>query len=293
MSSSAAATAATAAAEKETRHYTRRTTRQRVVDLLREAIELVEKRCAEPAKGTLLPASVAASSSSSAPAETLTTSLFAPVNSKKPKTPKATVTAAAMNGSSSNSQTLKVKKMASCPGGPKAFNEFLKKERPRVEAELGPSATYANVRRKISANWKAQCGASNSKTRKTAKTAATPGRVNAKVPLLSAVPEGAEENSSNTTPRNNANATNANARNVNANANARNANSNKGYENLGMDDTLGMRKIRIGNRDLFMTEANSGLFEREDDMNPGGFVGYLKNGRIVESNSPENENSLM
>jgi hypothetical protein len=179
-----------------------------------------------------------------------------------------------MNGS--NSQTLKVKKMASCPGGPKAFNEFLKKERPRVEAELGASATYANVRRKIAANWKAQCGASNSKTRKTAKTAVTPGRVNAKVPLLSALPEGEEENSSNT-PRNN---------------NNRNANTNKGYENLGMDDTLGMRKIRIGNRDLFMTDANSGLFEREDDMNPGGFVGYLRNGRIVESNSPDEE-SLM
>lgn len=283
MSSATAATAS-AAAEKETRHYTRRTTRQRVVDLLREAIELVEKRCAEPAKGTLMPSASAAS----APAEPLLLSTAA-VQAKKPKTPK-TATLAAMNGS--NSQTLKVKKLPSCPGGPKAFNEFLKKERPRVEAELGPSATYANVRRKISANWKLQCGASNSKTRKTAKTATTPGRVNAKVPLLSAVPEAEEENSSNTTPRNNrnANARNANARNANSNANA---NANKGYENLGMDDTLGMRKIRIGNRDLFMTEANSGLFEREDDMNPGGFVGYLKNGRIVESNSPENEESLM
>ena len=291
MSSSAATATAAAAAEKETRHYTRRTTRQRVVDLLREAIELVEKRCAEPAKGaTLMPAS--ASVATAAAAEPLLLSAAAVQNSKKPKTPKATATLAAMNGSSSssNSQTLKVKKMASCPGGPKAFNEFLKKERSRVEAELGPSASYANVRRKIAANWKAQCGASNSKTRKTAKaTATTPGRVNAKVPLMSAIPEGAEEeNSSNTTPRNNAN------RNSNANRNAnRNANANKGYENLGMDDTLGMRKIRIGNRDLFMTEANSGLFEREDDMNPGGFVGYLKNGRIVESNSPENENSLM
>jgi hypothetical protein len=59
-----------------------------------------------------------------------------------------------------------------------------------------------------------------------------------------------------------------------------------GYEDLGMDDNLGMRKISVNGRKLLMTNGNSGLFE---DMNgaPGEFVGYLKNGKVAPSSPPE------
>ena len=58
------------------------------------------------------------------------------------------------------------------------------------------------------------------------------------------------------------------------------------YEDLGMNDNLGMRKIRVNGRRLLMTNGNSGLFE---DMNgaPGEFVGYLKNGKVTASSPPE------
>jgi len=58
------------------------------------------------------------------------------------------------------------------------------------------------------------------------------------------------------------------------------------YEDLGMNDNLGMRKIRVNGRQLLMTNGNSGLFE---DMNgaPGEFVGYLKNGKVAPSSPPE------
>ena len=55
-----------------------------------------------------------------------------------------------------------------------------------------------------------------------------------------------------------------------------------------MDDMFGMRKVRVEGRDLYMTDANKGLFNRkdEDDDPLGEFVGYLRNGKIVEQNAP-------
>jgi hypothetical protein len=54
-----------------------------------------------------------------------------------------------------------------------------------------------------------------------------------------------------------------------------------------MDDMFGMRKIRMEGRDLYMSD-NMGLFNRndEDDDPLGEFVGYLRNGKIVEQNAP-------
>jgi hypothetical protein len=59
------------------------------------------------------------------------------------------------------------------------------------------------------------------------------------------------------------------------------------YEDLGMDDMFGMRKVRVEGRDLYMSD-NMGLFNRndEDDDPLGEFVGYLRNGKIVEQNAP-------
>jgi hypothetical protein len=58
------------------------------------------------------------------------------------------------------------------------------------------------------------------------------------------------------------------------------------YEDLGMNDDLGMRKIRVNGRELLMTNGNSGLFEYKNGA-PGDFVGYLKNGEVVPSSPPE------
>ena len=59
-----------------------------------------------------------------------------------------------------------------------------------------------------------------------------------------------------------------------------------GYEDLGMNDNLGMRKIRVNGRQLLMTNGNSGLFE-DNDGAPGEFIGYLKNGKVTASSPPE------
>jgi len=59
-----------------------------------------------------------------------------------------------------------------------------------------------------------------------------------------------------------------------------------GYEDLGMNDNLGMRKIRVNGRQLLMTNGNSGLFE-DNEGAPGEFVGYLKDGKVATSSPPE------
>ena len=59
-----------------------------------------------------------------------------------------------------------------------------------------------------------------------------------------------------------------------------------GYEDLGMDDTTGMRRITANGRELFMTNGNSGLFERNGNA-PGEFVGYLKDGKIQPASPPQ------
>jgi len=83
--------------------------------------------------------------------------------------------------------TLKVKKLPSCPGGPKAFNEFLKSKRAEVEANLGPNAKYADVRAEIAKRWKQQCRTNTKKVSKK-KTALTPGRINAPIPFNTVAP---------------------------------------------------------------------------------------------------------
>jgi len=75
------------------------------------------------------------------------------------------------------------KKLPSCPGGPKAFNEFLKAKRAEVEAQLGPNAKYPNVRAEIARRWKETCRTKTNTKKlfktKTPKTLVTRGRVNA------------------------------------------------------------------------------------------------------------------
>jgi hypothetical protein len=52
-----------------------------------------------------------------------------------------------------------------------------------------------------------------------------------------------------------------------------------------MDDTVGLRKIKMNGRNLYIS-SNNGLFDRQGNS-PGDFVGRLVNGKIVEEEAPE------
>ena len=52
-----------------------------------------------------------------------------------------------------------------------------------------------------------------------------------------------------------------------------------------MNDTVGMRKIMMNGRSLYMSSDN-GLFERDGNA-PGDFIGRLVDGKIVEEEAPE------
>jgi hypothetical protein len=311
-------TAAAAAAATAKRTYTRRTTRDKVVDLLEEAIRLVKARCVEPEKGSAATtkaardllaeskrefaeavemkrqANAALQTATAIVAEEAAPSVTVPplpmTLKKKTKTASvAGVTAAPVPtlAATPKNATLKVKKAPSCPGGPKAFNEFLKSKRAEVEAELGSEAPYSEVRARIAQMWKESCtaGGATKRTTRKVKTPATPGRVNATVslpaPALSAIPEASESKE-----------TEAEAEEEEEQQEQQEENLltpvQEGYEDLGMDEMFGMRKVRVDGRDLYMTDANKGLFNRkdEDDDPLGEFVGYLRNGKIVEQNAP-------
>jgi hypothetical protein len=283
-----------------------------VVALLEEAIQLVKARCVEPEKGTKLPFTAQADPPS---VSNFSASVDAAMVGATPETQDLLAQSrlefakaaelkkqanALLQASNANSQFAKAaelkkqanalleasskvrsqmslttvnttlkKKLPSCPGGPKAFNEYFKKMRPVVEGEM-PNAKYSDVRAEIAKRWKESCSLGN-KTRKTSKTKATPGRVNAPSTVaeqapLSAVAEEAEAEALNEAPLSQV--------------------AEQAYTNLGMDDTLGMRKIEIEGRPLYMTDANSGVFERDDDS-AGAFVGYIRNGKLVEQEQPD------
>lgn len=327
----------TAAAASKKRGYTRRTTRDRVVDLLEQAIELVKARCVDPERNAAVAAAekLAASKKEFAAAVELkkkenlaatapvvtAPAATAPVTAPLAATAFPTVTAApatkatkatkGTKGAAAKTKTLaplkaaaaapvvnntrRVKKAPSCPGGPKAFNEFLRAKRDEVEAELGPNAKYPNVRARIAELWKESCPKPPTQTRKVT-TKATPGRVNAVVPgALSPLGEVSEskETEIETEPELEA-AEAAAAGGAAEEAAAEGAaaeegeEENLGYEDLGIDPMFEMRKIRVDGRDLYMADANSSLFDRndEDDDPLGEFVGYLRDGEIVEEEAP-------
>jgi len=335
--------------EKTKRTYTRRTTRDKVVDLLEEAIRLVKARCVEPtsAVATSKAARDLLAESKKEFAEAVemkrqanaalqtATAVAAPVEAAAPtKKTKVATSVSVPETKPTTNATLKVKKTPSCPGGPKAFNEFLKSKRAEVEAELGADAPYTQVRARIAQMWKETCSSTGTSKRTTRKlkTPATPGRVNAPVSLavpeiLSAVPEAEVESETglttlpevglsplpetglttlpevglsplpevesetglSTLPEAESGLSPVPEASESKEADQANLLTPvQSYEDLGMDDMFGMRKVRVDGRDLYMTDANKGLFNRkdEDDDPLGDFVGYLRNGQIVEQNAP-------
>jgi hypothetical protein len=308
--------------------YTRRTTRDRLIDLLEEAIRLVKVRCVGPEEdvlqtarrefqeaadmknqaAALLKTAREAEPEAEAEAEApLTTNGFAQIPEVLPQVPATPQASLAAQFSRPANLSITRKKLPSCPGGPKAFNEFLKSKRAEVEANLGPNAKYADVRAEISKRWKETCRKTNTKKLSKVKTLATPGRVNAPATLLEAVPAPAESAAEESTVEESVAAEPASepaaepasepasepaaepASEPAAEPASEPASEGltpvEAYEDEGLDDTLGMRRIVVEGRPLYMTNSNKGLFDRSNDE-VGSFVGYLRNGKIVEQDAP-------
>jgi hypothetical protein len=177
------------------------------------------------------------------------------------------------------------------------YNEFVKdwiSKHPEYQAKGKYQAALKEIQR--SGNWATVSG-----TRKKSNLAptsarvnlpSTPGRVNAKVTLatpITATPIAA-------TPAKTANSTASSATPVTAaNSTASSVNSvtpvtpvnssNMPYTNEGMDDTVGMRKISMNGRNLYLS-SDDGVFEREGNS-PGDFIGRLVDGKLVEEEAPE------
>ena len=287
--------------------YTRRNTRTRLIDILKEAIELVEKGCppGHMTRGSVSTLAPMASLKplSAVPEENLVAqskSLLAASQVELEKGRALELQAQEFLKSQATAPataTVTVKPKGAPRPGVLKYNEFVKdwiSKHPEYQAKGKYQAALKEIQR--SGNWDRVSG--TRKKTKTAAVAATPARVSPSLALNSsanananAVNANANANAVNATPANaNANTTPANTTPANANANAANATlatatSNTPYTNEGMNDTVGMRKISMNGRSLYMSSDN-GLFERDGDA-PGDFVGRLVDGKIVEENAPE------
>ena len=251
--------------------YTRRNTRTRLIDILKEAIELVEKGCppGHMTRGptSVLPPMVKAKAPLSAIAEE---NLRSQANSLLV----ASQTELANNMKAQNITAVPIKEKVKGvvrPGVLK-YNEYVKKwisEHPEYQAKGKYQAALKEIQR--SGNWSSVSG-----TRKKVKNLVpvTATRLSPVVPMsLTSM------------------FTNATAKPVNAATPATAtptpaaATPSMPYTNDGMDDTVGMRKISMEGRNLYMSSDN-GLFEREGNS-PGDFIGRLVDGKIVEEETPE------
>jgi hypothetical protein len=334
------------------RTYTRRSTRDRVVALLEEAISLVKARCMEPVKGS--PEDILSrsrgdleeskrklqeameikreanavfeasrrqtpypieeegvsslesteSTDSTDSLETVKPRPFVPITRMAPVAPFVPSANSSVVPPSKKRVTMKKSKLPSDPGlradkgpdKPGGFNDFLKEKREEVEAqlttELGQKPSYDQVRGRISELWKRQKEAQGVKVRTSRKLSkmpqapqapqvpqATPGRVNAIVPLpqtniaeLSRINEGQES------PEVQEYQESPEVQEVPEGV-------PEGVTDLGMNDMLGMRRIEVNNEPYFMT-TNQGLFRRDSDEEAGSFVGYYRNGKIDYQDEP-------
>ena len=166
----------------------RRTTRDRLIDLLEEAIKLVKVRCVGPEGSDQVLEEAKKEFQEAADMKNQAAELLKTVREATPYPQNQLTTNGLVSEpltlapQPNRNTTLKVKKLPSCPGGPKAFNEFLKSKRGEVEANLGPNAKYADVRAEIAKRWKQACNKNTKKVSKK-KTTMTPGRVNAPIPF--------------------------------------------------------------------------------------------------------------
>jgi hypothetical protein len=195
------------------------------------------------------------------------------------------------------------RKSGGCPGGPQAYNKFVKDWIAKQRA-AGREITHQQALKEIKETgaYTESCGLPPKKnvTRKAAKTPAiTPGRVNAVVPPPAPAPAPAatpqeEAEAASTTPLTQANQEASSPSFTPPEESVTPPPPQEesvtppveSYEDLGMDNTTGMRRITANGRNLFMTNGNSGLFERNGNA-PGNFVGYLRDGKIEPASPPE------
>ena len=171
------------------------------------------------------------------------------------------------------------KKLPSCPGGPKAFNEFVKKYR-EEQKKKGRELSYQEALKEAGPVFKVRClengsSAAANEARKAARREKR--RQTQKVAFKSPTPAGGAAAAAATAgrvspPRSLARVEEAPAP----------------YLNEGLDNSQGMQKIVLEDVPYFMTLADKGLFKRTDDGNVGEWVGYLEEGgKIRETNQPD------
>jgi hypothetical protein len=274
---------------KSKKTYTRRNTRTRLIDLLKQAIDLVEKGCPTGimTRGpvTALPPTPLNTIEEEEPLLTQAKTLLA--NSQVELNKGRALEAEAQEFL--KSQGIPKRKGAPRPGVLK-YNEFVKRwisEHPEYQDRGKYQAALKEIQR--TGAWAGVAKANT--TRKVKSPAVTPGRLS---PLIRNVDNVLSTASTTATPATPVNVTNANApvtAPVTAPATARAQTpvpatpANTSYQNEGMDDTVGMRKIKMNGRNLYIS-SNNGLFDRQGNS-PGDFVGRLVNGKIVEEEAPE------
>ena len=298
--------------------YTRRNTRTRLIDLLKEAIELVEKGC-PPGHMTrgILSLPLPSTSMPVMPAMPNMTTAMPATSAPAPKTKAMTkkLAKAPLSAIPEENVTQTISQPAFVPVKPKGaprpgvlkYNEFVKdwiSKHPEYQAKEKYQAALKEIKR--SGNWDRVSG-----TRKKGKAPvsnaapvsnvaplinATPARVSPALPLRN------NANPSNTinvnTRPTTANSTPATLATAESSTYETTANSTPAtpatlatltnaapYTNEGLNDNVGMRKISMNGRSLYLSSDN-GLFQREGNA-PGDFIGRLVDGKIVEEDAPE------
>jgi len=283
---------------------TRRTVKERINSLLEEVRELVDKHF-----DTAKTPSVTRATVTEGPIVTAidTPALIATEVPKKTQTRKTktkTKVAEAPSGSVGGAGTAaaaaepritqeEAKRLPSCPGGPKAFNEFVKKYRAE-QKEKGRELSYQEALKEAGPVFKLRCrengsSAAANEERKAARREKR--RKTQKVAFKSPTPEAKAENEVLTEPVTQEEELAA-AVTVGRVSPPRSLGAVEQapapYLNEGLDNSQGMQKIVIEDVPYFMTLADKGLFKRTDDGNVGEWVGYLEDGgKIRETNQPD------
>ena len=216
----------------------------------------------------------------------------APVKSKakgtrktKTKVPEGSVGGAGAAAAAAAPPTItqgEAKKLSSCPGGPKAFNEFVKKYR-EEQKEKGRELSYQEALKEAGPVFKVRClengsSAAANEARKAARREKR--RQTQKVAFKSPTPAGGAAAGGA--------AAAATAGRVSPPRSLAEVAAPAPYLNEGLDNSQGMQKIVLEDVPYFMTLADKGLFKRTEDGNVGEWVGYLEEGgKIRETNQPD------
>jgi hypothetical protein len=322
---------ATPVAEATKTRKTRRTVKERIHALLGEVRELVDKHFDSSKTPSVTRTSAPIVTAINTPALLATA---APVKKTREtrktntKVAEGSVGGAATSAAAAPTITQEeAKKLPSCPGGPKAFNEFVKKYR-SDQKEKGRELSYQEALKEAGPVFKTRCrengssaaanearkAARREKRRKTQKVAfksPTPEAEQDEIatePFVGEEEKEAEATATRVSPAEatatrvspaEATATRVSPAEAEAAATAGRVSPQRSlaevaapapYLNEGLDNSQGMQKIVLEDVPYFMTLADKGLFKRTEDGNVGDWVGYLEEGgKIRETNQPDKE----